>query len=485
MRKIYLVFAILMATALAFTGCSAVNEPEGIEAGPSSERVEEASTTAAQPEESEDNWKIIEDVYIFAFPLVLVDATAANATNTVAPTDTKAPVNQMIHASKLADADTKSVVTPNVDTVYTQVFFDLSEDAMVYQKPAADRFFSIELLDAYTNSAAILGTGGDTQDEKTYLIAGPDFDGEVPDGMELVQLPTNNAWMIARIMVENSADLENVYAIQDAMELTPLAAYGRESDLPEGAYDESKDYVPIEHVFSMTPQEFFSRANELMVKNPPTEADQAMVEKMESISVGAGLLFDASILGEDAANRWTGMLNGLEGKLLESSSDFMVQTGIWEFFGEPIAEFGTEYDYRTLIAIGGLGANPVSVAIYPQATHDDDGQVLNGENTYILHFNEAPSVEEYGFWSLTAYGEDKFLIDNSLDRYPVNDRSDLKFNEDGSLDILMQADPPEDETIMNNWLPVKPEQFHLYLRVYLPDSNMLGGDWLAPSIALS
>jgi hypothetical protein len=300
--------------------------------------------------------------------------------------------------------------------------------------------------------------------------------------MELVKIPTNNAWMLARVMVKDAADLKNVYAIQDAMEIVPLEAYGREYAPPDGKYDDKNDYIPVEHVLSMTPEEFFSKANVLMAKNPPAEADKGIIERMKSINVGAGLAFNAGILGEGGAKRWAEMISGLEGRLSESSAGFMSKMGTWEFYGEPIAEFGTEYGFRAFVALGGLGANPVSVAIYPKAAHDDDNRILNGENSYIVHFDKVPPVGEYGFWSMTAYGEDNFLIDNVLDRYAVNDRSDLKFNVDGSLDILVQASPPADEAMMGNWLPVKPERFHLHMRIYLPDDGVFNGQWEMPSI---
>ena len=470
--------AIALTGALLFAACST---------GGGAQSAGQSGAASAEPlhgADLADTWATVEEAYVYAFPLVLVDATARNSTNTVTATDTKAPINQMIHASKLADADSKQVVTPNVDTIYTQVFFDLADDAMVYTLPAADRFLSAQIMDAYTNSVAILGSGGDTHGEQSYLIAGPEFDGTVPDGLEVVRVPTDNAWMIVRTEVGGADDLPNVRALQDAMELVPLQSYGREYAPPEGSVDPANDFVPVEHVLSMAPQEFFARANELMAKNPPADADAPIAARMAGIGVGPGLTFDVSVLGEDAGERWTAMLKGLEGRLRGSTSGFTRQMGTWSYYGEPISEFGTEYDYRALIALGGLGANPVSVAVYPQATADSAGEVLDGTKSYILHFDELPPVEDQGFWSITAYGEDKFLIDNEQDRYAVNDRSGLVPNEDGSVDVLVQAEPPEDDAMMANWLPVAPEQFHLYLRVYLPAGEVFDGSWVAPTIAV-
>lgn len=77
----------------------------------------------------------IEAAYIYAFPLVLMDATRAFATNTEEVVPGKAPVNQFMHGAALANAQFKNVVSPNVDTVYSQVWYDLSEEPIVYVLP--------------------------------------------------------------------------------------------------------------------------------------------------------------------------------------------------------------------------------------------------------------------------------------------------------------------------------------------------------------
>ena len=95
-------------------------------------------------------------------------------------------------------------------------------------------------------------------------------------------------------------------------------------------------------------------------------------------------------------------------------------------------------------AIAGLGANTVGVALYPKTEQDIDGNPLTGEKSYVLHFERYPQVLEGGFWSVTAYGDDDFLIDNPIDRYCINDRSGLEVNDDGSVDVILSKDALED-----------------------------------------
>ena len=144
------------------------------------------------------NKALIEQAFIFSFPLVLMDITKEVSTNTVEPGRSKAPVNRFLHAKSLATSEFRQVVTPNVDTLYSQVFFDLKDDALVIKKPYADRYLTFQIMDAWSNTVAILGTGGDTEEEKTYVLTGPSFRGDIPQGMSRIKVPTAIGWLIGR-----------------------------------------------------------------------------------------------------------------------------------------------------------------------------------------------------------------------------------------------------------------------------------------------
>jgi hypothetical protein len=124
----------------------------------------------------------------------------------------------------------------------------------------------------------------------------------------------------------------------------------------------------------------------------------------------------------------------------------------------------------------------VEIAIYPRTDRDAGGARLTGQACYDLRMAELPPVLAGGFWSITAYGDDDFLIANSRDRYAVNDRSRLTAGADGSVTIRLSAEAPTDVPEAN-WLPVGRGGFHLVLRIYSPDMAALQG-WTPPVIAL-
>ena len=432
------------------------------------------SVGIAEPTDTDAVWELVSDAYIYAFPLVLTDATKTLSTNTDGSITGRAPINQINHAKKLADASFRTVVSPNVDTLYSQAWLDIGAEPVIYVLPEADRFCNVQLLDAWTNTAAVLDKAG------AYAIALPSWEGELPEGVTRVDVPTATVWTIARIVLSGNEDLPNVYAIQEQVRLLPLSAYlkGGDYTAPAGTYDKENDFVPVNKVFSMSPAEFFNTANALMQINPPAEADAKLLEKLAAINVGQGMTFDASILGADAVERWTQMLKGLRATLSAESANYAQSLGQWIYYGRPIGDFGTAYIYRAMVALVGLGANTVDVAIYPKTHTDVTGAALTGEKTYTIHFETLPPTLEGGFWSVTAYNEENFLIDNPINRYCINDRSAYQLNEDGTLDLVLSKEAPEDTS---NWLPVSDGEFHLFMRIYLPDMTALE-TWEAPVI---
>lgn len=468
MKKILSFMLAGMFVAVSLSGCQAPSTDTGSSA---------ASTSIEQTDtETDAQWALLSEAYRYLFPLVLMDTTMKSATNTKeADNAGHAPVNQLIHSQKLANADSKLVVTPNVDTVYTQAWLDLSKEPMIFVKPESDRFFQVQVLDAWTNTPTVLEKPG------TYLLTTPDWTGTLPKNVTRVDVPTTMVWLIGRVVINGNADMKNVKAIQSNMQLLPLSAYTAktESVPPVGTYDKKYDVVPLNAVTAMDPQTFFDTANQLMTANPPADADADLLARLAALNIGPGLKFDTSILSGDVSTQWKAMLQSLRKTLVAAGSKYLVQLGDWTYFGEPIARFGTAYDYRAMIALGGLGANTVDVAIYPKTATDNNGDPLNGTNSYQLHFDTLPPTLDGGFWSVTAYGSDDFLIDNPIDRYCINDRSDWKRNDDGSLDLILSATEPKNSS---NWLPVSEDDFHLFMRIYLPDQAAIDGGWTAPTI---
>ena len=203
---------------------------------------------------------LIEQAFIFSFPLVLMDITKEVSTNTVEPSKSKAPVNCFFHAKALATSEFRQVVTPNVDTLYSQVFFDLKDDALVVKKPYADRYLTFQIMDAWSNTVATLGTGGDTDGEKTYILTGPSFRGDIPEGMDRIEVPTSIGWLLGRTICYGAEDIPNIYKLQSEMDAETLSGFMSNGEISKGSYDASKDGVPLTIAMKLSPTEYFERS---------------------------------------------------------------------------------------------------------------------------------------------------------------------------------------------------------------------------------
>lgn len=463
-RRIVKSVAALMAVSVVVSGCTK----------------EKYSVKLTDAEKAE----LLEKAYVYTLPLMLVDATYIKMTNTVDPKPQQSPANQFIHARKLANASSKDVVTPNADTNYSQVMMDLSGDPLVVRLPKTDRFCMAEILDAWSNCIAapdattIEGEYGD------FVFIGPKYKGTIPAGLTQIKCPTEHVWMLLRTLCKGEDDLPNVKEIQDKMKTYLLTDYinGQIEYSGKGTYDKDNDFTPVEHVLTMAMSDYFTRANELMLTNPPASADSSWIDEIKKIGVGPGLKFDVSIFGERAEEMWKNLVSNIIAITQPHSMRFVQNNGQWEFYGSPIAEFGTEYYYRAMIAVAALAANPVSIAVYPRTDNDADGNALSGEHHYRLHIDPEnwPDTNNYGFWSITMYGEDNFLYDNPLNRYNITDRSDYVKNPDGSLDIYIQHD--QYDPAIDNWLPAPKGKFHLYFRIYNPVERVANNQWTMPVI---
>ena len=116
--------------------------------------------------------------------------------------------------------------------------------------------------------------------------------------------------------------------------------------------------------------------------------------------------------------------------------------------------YGANYLKRGAVAMFEIGMNLPEDSIYP----DTGIAPLDGRNKYVIHFakGELPPVNE--FWSVTVYDLQGFTVPNPANRYTLGDRSNLKLNADGSLDIYLQSESPGADK-ESNWLPTPPQPF--------------------------
>jgi hypothetical protein len=422
---------------------------------------------------SADIRDIAQHAYIYAYPLVLIEATRAGM-----------PVNIFTHVPMFPRPDSRKIVRPNADTLYSTAWLDLSQEPILIHVPdSGGRFYLLQFMDAWTETFADPGKRTTGTAEAWFAIVGPNWSGKLPEHVTRYDAPTNIVWLLGRTQTNGPSDYDNVRAFQHGLRMMPLSEYpsGGQKLGSALAFGNAAGGTPPDRVKAMEPVEFFSGFARSMKANPPHSADASMVRELARIGIVPGQDFDASKLTADqlrALNVGARAASaGLEGL---ASTEASTKLG-WSAFHLTIGRYGTNYKARAGIARLAVGANPPEDAVYVSSFADAAGQPLNGSMCYRMHFDKASLPPVRAFWSLTAYDKDGYFIANPIDRYAIGDRDQLKFNPDGSLDLYIQAQKPGPDR-ESNWLPSGDESFNLVIRLYWPEEAILNGTWHPPAL---
>jgi hypothetical protein len=112
----------------------------------------------------------------------------------------------------------------NRDTLYVFGWLDLSVGPQVLQVPdMCGRYYSVQLTDPSKNTNfAYVGTRTTGTAAGGYLITGPAWQGQVPDGMTQIASPNNAVLVAGRVFVEDDSDVPEAYGLAQKVTLTPL-----------------------------------------------------------------------------------------------------------------------------------------------------------------------------------------------------------------------------------------------------------------------
>lgn len=416
--------------------------------------------------------------YIYGYPLVVMERTRqllsfAPGEGTVDFTVS----NVFTHIDELATPESKAVVSPNVDTIYSIAWLDLSKGPVVLKVPDThDRYYVMQFLDAYTNSFANIGRRTTGTKAGKYAVVGPDWKGILPYGIKEVKSPTNTVWILGRIMVKGEKDLEEAAALQRGFVLQSLD--GKSAPLIKKPILIS---LLTKKVKDLDALDFFKIMTDELIQNPPPKRDDALLRQFEPIGINLKYGFHANRLDKETV---AGLVRAAKDayKIIENSRAQLKPQFVngWMVLRH-LGTYGDAFLKRAVIAQAGLGADVDQESMYPRAFVDQEGRRLNGRYRYVIHFkkNELPPVN--AFWSITMYGSNYFLVANSINRYAIGDHTEgLKYNTDGSLDIFVQNAPPAQGR--SNWLPAPKGGFNMILRLYQPGYKVLNGTYEIPPV---
>ena len=469
---------------LLVAGCGKQNDPVA--------QAEKKDVAKGVPAPSVAETKAIaEEAFIYGLPLVMNYAVMYEFAVDTKSSQFKAPFNEINNQHRVATPEDTAVVTPNSDTPYSMVSFDLRAEPVVVSVPGVpkSRYYSVQLIDGNTYNFGYIGTRSTGSEPGSYLVAGPDWKGDTPAGIKKVfTSSTPFALAVIRTQLFNPGDIANVEKVQAGYRVQPLSAFLRQPAPPPAP---KIDFVPA--TTEGIKKNYYEYLDAALQFVPPSEDDKAIRAKLATIGIGPGKTFDFKELSaEHKAAVLLGMKEG-DDKVEKYLSGGMKNINGWSvgsMFGDRDFYKG-DWLKRAAAAKGGLYGNDAAEAMYPFGRTDADGKPLDAsKNNYTITFPAGQLPPVNAFWSVTMYdGKSQLLSKNPLNRYLINSPMlpGLKKNPDGSLTLYIQKDSPG-KPKESNWLPAPNDTLYLVMRLYWPKDTPPSilppgeGTWKPPGI---
>jgi hypothetical protein len=426
---------------------------------------------------------IVKDAYIYGFPMVDSYRIQYSYFVDEANPEYKGRWNEVHNVARVFTPQDKAIQTPNSDTPYSFLGADLRAEPLVISVPAVqDRYYSLQFIDIYTHNFAYVGSRATGSDAGSYLLAGPGWQGEVPEGIKsLIRSETDLAFVLYRTQLFSNDDLEEVKKIQAQYKVQPLSQFTGSSPPPAPAAEFIK---PLSAEAQKTSPEFFGILNFLLQFTPTHPSETTLMNRFAKAGIGAGKQFDVAALSPEQRR-------AIEEGMADAWNDFarykaeVVDTGkksSADGFGT--REFlANDYLMRMSSAVLGIYGNSKEEANYPAYFTDAEGLPLDGtSNRYTVRFEPGKLPPVNSFWSLTMYElPASLLTENPINRYLINSpmEPDLIRDKDGGITLYIQHESPG-EDLEPNWLPAPKGPFFMVMREYWPKPEALDGSWTAP-----
>jgi hypothetical protein len=437
---------------------------------------------------------IAEDGFIYGLPIVMNYAVMYEFAVDRNSSQFKAPFNQINNLAHVATYKDTAVVTPNSDTPYSTLWFDLRAEPMVVSVPAVEktRYYTVQLIDGNTFNFGYIGSRATGSDAGDYMIVGPNWQGATPPGIKKVfQSSTQFAFAAIRTQLFNPEDMPNVEKVQAGYKAQSLSAYLKQ---PTTTAASTIDFPKANA--ELVKKNFFEYLDFALQFAPAGPEEKEIRARLAHIGVGPGKTFDFKDLPlEHKLEIGLGMKDGDEKveKYLAGGQKDVNGWKIGSLFGDRLFYSG-DWLKRAAAAKGGIYGNDADEAVYPMTKTLASGEPLDGsKNNYTLTFPAGQFPPVNAFWSVTMYdGKTQLLIENAINRYLINSPMlpGMKTNADGSLTLYIQNKSPGADR-ESNWLPAPKGDIYLVMRLYWPKTEAPSilppgnGTWKPPAIELA
>lgn len=428
----------------------------------------------------QESYLLATNAYLWGSTLVRMEQVARQYTDmSQAQNDTsyRAPLNHFGHARRLPTDQDTDMPTANRDTLYSSAIVDLSNEPIILSTPTVkDRYFVIDMFDMWHNLFKYVGTRATGETSQEIMIVPPYWQGDVPKGIKVVEAPTTKVWLWGRTQVFDEKDYPTVHAIQDQYTLTPLSKY-----LSQDPAELISPVLPPQAGEVNDPLRFYEELGAYLKVNPIPKRQQALLGQFNKIGLSKNGFDRSKLTLTMKLQLEKAVKDGQKIVAAQSSNPVTLKMKDGWYYSFVLDQFGDDNALRSLISHPYLGGQGAKEAMYPITYTDSKGKLLSGHSQYSMHFKTVPPVDS--FWSITVYdAKTKMLIGNEIQRFNINDQTPIQKNKDGSFDLILSHQKPNNSKQLTNWLPISTGNFYAITRLYIPSQEILDMKWTVPPI---
>lgn len=376
-------------------------------------------------------------------------------------------------------------LTYNTESIYASANTDLKVDGpTVIETPpnvlgVVNSGFMAYITDL-GNAGPDKGKGG------KYLLVPTGYEGDIPEGYFVYEVPTNKNWVMVRGFTQETGTGEDALEYyKENFKIYPLSTGPREN----------AKYVSMTGAGGNTthPRDasYFTFLDKLVQYEPTSAFTSHQLGLLKAISIEKGKAFnpDARMKkvyeegvkkGEAFAKAIAFAHRDKEAQIYDDRNYELIFVGGSHEFnrnGIDLLDAKTLFHYTAIVVTPAMAKKMVGVGSqYLAAYRDADNDYLMGETSFKLRLPKG--IPAKNFWSVTVYDADtRSLLQNGEDKPSVSMYDEPEFNEDGSIDIYFGPELPKGAPEKNWVKTVSGQGWFLYIRLYGPLEAYFDKTW--------
>lgn len=376
-------------------------------------------------------------------------------------------------------------LTAQTTTPYVSAEIDVKDEPVVVELAVP----VIGLInDAYFKYVADLGMGGQDRGKGgKYLLVGPDYQGDIPDGYFVLKTSTYRHWLLIRVVAKSGENDKAIARFKETFKMYPLSQAGN---------SEKNTFINLSNLkyntIHATDASYYDELNAVIQYEPANSGDPELLGLAKAIGIEKGKAFNPDermqkILKEAAAignaagravmykprnkavyfypdRQWYSPLSSGSHEFLDKNGARSLDDRIgFHFYATGITPFMTNPQV-------GEGS------VYEIAATDSNGDMLDGGRNYTVTL---PSpIPARNFWSFMVYDNQtrSILETDQITGGKDSNAEGLVIEADGSAIIYFGPKAPKEYEA--NWVQTMPNKgFNVLLRLYGPEQAWFDKTW--------